>query len=182
MANARRAGQIRDLGPCCIVWDSAGTNLDFKPTYGTVTFRSEDNAEDIFEDGQGLAPVDAVFTGRVALLEVPITRPDISTLEAVMHDATKHKSSAKYKILKVPNVVGDNMFPLAKEIILKPLIDNSCSGTSSEWIHIHRCYPMSMYEIGYDNSGQRIYNVTFKCFPDDASGQVNQIWRMGPAS
>lgn len=182
MANARRAGQIRDLGPCCIVWDASGVNLDFKPTYGTVTFRSEDNAADIFEDGQGLAPVDAIFTGRVASLEVPITRPDISTLEAVLHDSSKHKTGGKYKILKVPNVVGDNMFPNAKEIILKPLIDNVCSAATAEWIHILRCYPMSMYEIGFDNSGQRLYNVTFKCFPDDASGQVNLIWRMGPAS
>jgi len=179
----RNAGQIRDLGPCCVLWDpTPGANLDFKPTYGTVTFRSEDNAEDIFEDGHGLAPVDAVYTGRVALLEVPITRPDISALDVVLHGATKHKTGGKYKILKVPNVVGDNMFPIAMEIILKPLINNSCSGTPSEWIHIHRCYPMSMYEIGYDNAGQRVYNVTFKCFPDDSSGQVNQIWRMGPAS
>ena len=173
---------IRDLGPCCIVWDPDGDNIELKPCFGTVTFRGEDSAADIFENQHGEAPVDAVFTGRLITLEAPMTRSNLVQLEAVIHDATKHKHLGKYKILKVPNVVGDNMFPLAKEIILKPVLDRVCSATTSEWLHVFRCYPMAAFEIGYDNSGQRVYNVSFKVFPDDSSGNVGYLWRMGPAS
>lgn len=178
----RKTGPVRDLGPCCVIWDPTGVNLELGPTFGSVTFRSEDQSEDIFHDEYGVAPVDAVFTGRIATLEVPMTSPNLVNLTAMIHDATKHKVLGKYKIMKVPNVVGDNMLPVAKEIILKPEIDLVCSATTSEWLHIFRCYPVDSIEIGFDNAGQRVYNVTFKCFPDDASGQVGQLWRLGPAS
>lgn len=176
------AGPIRDMGPCCLVWDPTTANLELRPTYGTTTVRSETNTEDIFENQHGVAPVDAMFTGRVVSVEVPMTRSNLLQLETVIHDATKHKSLGKYKILKVPNPVGDTLFPIAKELIIKPLADRVCSPTTSEWLHILRCYPVDALELGYDVSGQRIYNVTFKAFPDDASGQMGLLWRLGPSS
>jgi len=180
---ARQVGPPRDLGPACIVWDSAGTNLRFDPTFGTVTFRSEDSVEDILHDEHGIVPVDAVFTGRTAALEVPMTSPNLLDLQVVVHDATAKKSSAKYKILWVPNVVGDRLYPGAKEIIIKPVIDQICGTDTSEWLYIFKAYPMAQFEIGWDNSGQRVYNVLFKVFPSDASGTPhNKMWRFGPAS
>lgn len=177
---ARGTGPPRDLGPCCVVWDPDGVNIEMTPVFGSVVFRSEDQSEDIFWEEHGRAPVDAVFTGRVATLEVPMTSPNLAQLEASIHDATKHKIATKYVLLKVPNPVGDNMLPIAKEIVLKPEIDRACSTTTSEWLHILRCYPVSAMEIAYDNATQRVYNVSFKCFPDDASGTVGLIWRFGP--
>ena len=176
------ATQIRDMGPCCITWDAIGVNLEMRPVLGSVTFRAETQSEDIFENQHGLAPVDAMFTGRVATLEVPMTRSNLAQLNVIIHDSVKRKTGGKYKILDVPNPVGDNMFPIAKEIILKPVIDRVCSIVTSEWVHIHRCYPIDAIELVWDNSTQRIYNVVFKCFPDDASGQVGDIYRLGPAS
>jgi hypothetical protein len=74
------------------------------------------------------------------------------------------------------------MFANAEELILKPLVNNTASATTTEWLHVHKTYPVAAVEFGYDNSGQRIINVTFRAFPDDTSGQVGEIWRMGPAS
>jgi len=178
----RQVGPPRDLGPGCVNWDPAGDNLRFDPTFGTITFRSEDSVENILHDEHGVVPVDAVFTGRTAVLEVPMTSPNLLDLEKVIHDSEAKKSAAKYKILWVPNVVGDRLFPIAKEMVIKPVIDQVCSANTAEWLHILRCYPVSQLELGYDNSGQRIYNVMFACFPDDASGQEGKIWRFGPAS
>lgn len=179
---ANLPGPIRDLGPCCLIWDPAGVNLDLKPTFGSCTFRSEDNSEDVMEDEHGVAPVDAVFTGRVATFEAPITRPNLLQLEEIIHDSVKRKTGGKYKILDVPNPVGDNMKPIAKELIVKPVIDRVCSATTSEWLHLLACYPIASLEIGYDLTDQRVYNVTFKCFPSIDSGTVGLIWRFGPAS
>ena len=176
----RQSGPNRDLGPCCINWDPTGVNLEFKPTFGSVMFNSTDNQTDIFHDEHGVAPVDSVFTGRVATLEVPMTSPTLIDLEAVISGATKHKVLGKVHVLKVPNIVGVRAFPLAKEIIVKPVINQVCSATANEWLHLWRAYPVAALAIGYDNDGQRVYNVTFKCYPDDASGNVSQTWRQGP--
>ena len=179
---ARQVGPPRDLGTCCVLWDPSTANLLLDPVYGTVTFRSEDNSEDVFHDLHGVAPVDSVFTGRVATLEVPMTSPNLLQLETVIEGSQKKKSAGKYKILWVPNPVGGRMFPDAKEIIVKPYIDQVCSANTAEWLHLFRAFPVANIELGFDHAGQRIYNVLFKCYPDDSSGTDGKIWRFGPAS
>lgn len=164
---------VKDLGPCQVLFNS----VDMGPTLGGVTFKEELHSVDIKEDGHGDTPVDAVFTGRIATIEAKFTRASLAQLEALIESATKSATN-----LKVKNSVGNQMFADAKEVILKPLVDNSPSAVTTEWLHIHRAYPIAAVELGYDNQNQRIISVTFKCFPDDASGQVNEIWRMGPAS
>ena len=176
----RQSGPNRDLGPCCIVWDPSGVNLELKPTFGSTMFNSTGNQEDIFHEQHGVAPVDSVFTGRVATLEVPMTSPNLVALEAVIPGSTKHKVLGKIHVLKVPNPVGTRAFPTAKEVIVKPVISQVCSADTNEWLHLWRAKPIEALAIGSDNSGQRVYNVLFKCYPDDASGNVSQIWRQGP--
>ena len=178
----RQIGPPRDMGPCCIVWDPDGVNLDMKPTFGTVTYRPEDQKEDVFHDEHGVAPVDSIHTGRPATLEVPMTSPNLAQLEAVIKGSTKKKSAGKYKILWVPNTVGCAVFANAKVIIVKPLCNQVCSAIEAEWLYIFRAYPFAQLEIGFDNNGQRVYNVLFKCYPDDVSGSNNMIYRFGPAS
>jgi hypothetical protein len=74
------------------------------------------------------------------------------------------------------------MFANSQQLILKPLVDNIPSSDDTEWLYVHRAYPIADAELTYDNSSQRVVKVTFKAFPDDASGQVGEIWRMGPIS
>jgi hypothetical protein len=162
-----------DLGPCQVSWGSD----DLGPTLGGVVFKEEVHSVDIKEDGHGDTPVDAVFTGRIVTVECKFTRSSLTQLEAMITSSTAGGSN-----LKVVNTVGDQMFANAEELILKPLVNNTASATTTEWLHVHKTYPVAAVEFGYDNSGQRIINVTFRAFPDDTSGQVGEIWRMGPAS
>ena len=164
---------IKDLGPCQVLWN----NVDLGPTLGGVTFKEEQHSVDIKEDGHGDTPVDAITTGKITSVEANFTRSSLAQLESMIESSTKGTSN-----LKVVNSVGNAMFANAKELILKPLVDNVPSVTSTEWLHIHRTYPLGAPEFKFDNSGQRVIKVVFKCFPDDASGQVGEIWRMGPAS
>jgi hypothetical protein len=164
---------VKDLGPCQVLYDS----VDLGPTLGGVTFKEELHTKDIMEDGHGDTPVDAIFIGRIVTIECKFTRSSLTQLEAMIESSTKGASN-----LKVVNSVGNAMFADAEELILKPLVDNVASVTAAEWLHIHRAYPVASVELPYDNSGQRVVSVTFKAFPDDATGQVGEIWRMGPAS
>ncbi len=164
---------IKDLGPCQVLWN----NIDLGPTLGGVSFKEEQHSVDIKEDGHGDTPVDAVTTGKITSVEANFTRSSLTQLEYMIESATKSATN-----LKVVNSVGNAMFALSEELILKPLVDNVPSVTASEWLHVHRTYPLGAPEWKFDNSGQRVLKVVFKVFPDDMSTQVGEIWRVGPAS
>lgn len=166
----------RDLGPCSVIWDPSGVNLELNPTFGGVLFRDEVADEDIHEDQAGITIVDGVHTGRIVEATVPLTRSSLAQLQAVIKGSTATATN-----LKVKNWVGGNQFPLSKELILKPIVDNVPTADTKEWLHIHRAYPKSNLEFVYNNADQRVTNVIFKAFPDDESGQVRHMWRMGPA-
>jgi hypothetical protein len=166
---------LKDLGPCMIEWDVDGTPVDLTPAFGTVTFKSELKGADVFENGHGEAPVDTVQTGRVVTIEAPFTRFTISLMGTITAGSTAAGST-----LDVPNKVGTSVYDLAKHIIIKPLVDDTESVTNTEWIHCFKAYPFEKFEIGYDNSDQKVFLVEFKCYPDDTSGNVGAIWRIGP--
>jgi len=166
----------KDLGPASVIWDPSGANVELNPTFGTVSFKDELTHVEVREDGHGETAVDAVPTGRKVELTVPMTRSSLTQLEAAIQGSVAGASN-----LKVSNLVGGAVFANAKEIVVKPLVNNVASVTTSEWLHIHRAYPFVALEWTYDNSGQRITNVVFQAYPDDTSGQVGEIWRMGPA-
>ena len=164
---------IKDLGPCQVLWNS----IDLGPTHGGVIFKEEQHHVDIHEDGHGDSPVDAITTGKIVTVEATLTRLTLTQLELVIESSTKSATN-----LKVKNSVGNDMFGDSKALVLKPLVDNVPSVTNTEWLHVHRTYPLANAEFSFDNSGQRVLKVLFKCFPDDLSTQVGEIWRIGPAS
>jgi len=171
------AAPMKDLGPCAVIWDPDGTPVELNPTFGAVMFRSEDSIAEIFEDQKGVTPVDAVYTGKATELEVPMTRSSLAQLEKVIPGAVKGTAN-----LKVSNVVGCSLLDMAKPIVLKPY---GCAGVSTdeaEWLFIHKAAPVTVVEIGYDVSSQRVFRATFKCFPSEATGTLGEIWRIGAHS
>lgn len=171
------SGPNRDLGPCSILFDPSGANLELNPLFGGVTFKDEVLSVEIKEDGQGETPVDHVHTGRIVELTIPMTRSTLEKLNAAIAGSVKTGTT-----LKVSNKVGASCFANSKEIIIKPVEDNVATVDTNEWLHLHRCYPFSNLEWIFDNSGQRVTNVVFKTYPDDATGQVGEMWRQGPAA
>lgn len=165
------------LGPCSILWDPSEANLELNPTFGGVTFKDEVQMAEIKEDQQGETIVDVVLTGRIVELTIPMTQATLDQLNVVIAGSVKTGTT-----LKVSNIVGTSVFANAKEIIIKPIVNNIPTTDTAKWIHIFRAYPFSNLEWGFDVSTQRATNVLFKGFPDDASGQVGEMWRMGPAA
>lgn len=165
----------KDLGPCSIIWDEGGAAIELNPTFGGVTFKDEVLHVEVKEDQQGETPVDFVHTGRIVELTLPMTRSTLSKLEAAIMG-----SAVTSDTIKVSNKVGDAVFALAKEVVIKPLADGVAAAAKT-WLHIHRCYPFSNLEWVYDVANQRVTNVVFKAMPDDFSTWVNEMWRVGEA-
>ena len=170
----------KDLGPAFVVWESADTDIDLNPTHGGVKFRDGLITKLIFEDGQGETPVDGMDMGRIVEVDVPMTRSSLAQLEAVIQGATVDGTT-----MIVKNSVGNSMLDAAKEIIVKPAVNNAASATTTEWTHFHRCFPVIEREVGFDTSEQRVDKVKFICFPSDSSADgiaLGEIYRHGPAT
>ena len=167
----------KDLGPCSVLWDPSGANIELNPTFGGVHFRDEVLSVPIKQDQQGETDVDRVLTGRVVELEVPMTQSSLAQLEKAIAGSTKAAGR-----LHVENVVGGAVFADAKEIRVKPIVNGVVSVDTSEWLYLYRAYPFSNLDWPYDVSEQRTTNVIFRAFPDDTSGNLNAMWRLGPDS
>lgn len=166
----------KDLGPCVIVWDPSGDNIEFKQTHGGVIFRYEELRVGIKRDQEGLTDVDEVTTGAVnPELDAPLTEPDLTKLVRCFANST-----AAVHSLAVNNPVGEAVFARARRVIVKPIENGVISIDPNNWLYIHRAFPRITMEQPYDNAGQRCTKVTFKGFPDDISGRQRQMWRYGP--
>ena len=173
------ASPNKDLGPCIVIWDGRetdGTAVTFSKTFGGVFFRYEELRAPIKRDQAGETDVDEVTTGVVnPELEVPMTQEEIAKLVKCFANSEVIATS-----LRVSNPVGEAIYPLTRQVIVKPIVNGVISITETEWLYIHRAFPRITMEQAYDNSGQRTVKVIFKGFPDDVSARSNELWRYGP--
>jgi hypothetical protein len=163
-----------DLGPATVIWDVDGVALDLGPTLGGVVFTDEAKYAGIKEDGYGDTEVDGVFTGRACSLVVPMTRSQLTQLEKVIPSA-----SVLGTVMTVKASVGTQMEPLAKKVTVKRLIDNVASTDPDEWLTLFKAYPFAKSDWKFDNTNQRICEVTFLVFPMTTSGHIGEMWAVG---
>lgn len=165
----------RDLSPCIIDWDD-GT-IVFEKTMGGVVFNYEELLVAIKRDQAGETDVDDITAGVVnPTLEVPLSEEEVSNLKACFSNVSGGVTN-----LKVSNPVGSPRFALAKQVIVKPIVDGVISTTEAEWLYIHRAWPRIAMSQTYDSANQRVTQVTFKGYPDDQSPRIGEMWRYGAA-
>ena len=168
----------KDLGPCVIVWDGRsvdGAPVEFNMTFGGVFFRYEELQAPIVRDQAGLTHVDDVTTGATnPELEAPFTQELLSKLDLCFANSVVAANS-----LRISNPVGQAVYPLSRQVIVKPITNGIVSIVTTEWLYIHRAFPRVTMEQVYDNAGQRAVKVLFKGYPDDNSPWVNQLWQYG---
>ncbi len=174
---------VKDIGPCVVVWDGAevdGPAVTFHKTFGGVFFRYEELQVPVKRDQAGETEVSAVTTGVTnPELEVPLTQEDCARLQRCFANAVAG-STGGVDYLKVRNPVGKDIFPFARQVIVKRIEDGIVSTTQGEWLYIHRAFPRITMEQGWDNTAQRTVKVMFKGYPDDISGRQHEMWRYGP--
>jgi len=164
-----------DKGPVQVVWDYGGTPLVLNPVLGTVTLRATDSVSDVQEEGWGETPVDAVFTGTVVELEVPMTRSTLDQLTSLLEGV--ESGAGGIAIFKAK--AGCDMYANAKQVVLKPLCDNQPDSDTSHWILLYKCFPYRTFELGFDREGQRVHMVVFKVFVNQDSGYEGKLFAYG---
>jgi len=167
-----------DIGPCVLVWDPSGTpvTMSIHATEG-AKFESELFVSAVNTAQKGKVPASEVTAGRNGKLTVQLTQSALAELEDVIKGASLSGSK-----LTVLNDVGNDLYALAKEIIVKPIRNGVVSTTASEWLHILKTYPKAKPNWTYNADGQRVTEVVFDGYPSDDSGYVGVVWMVGKSA
>ena len=161
---------LGETGPCQVKFD--GVDLGY--TKGGVKFTDEVMKTEITYDQTGETVQNTVTKGRKASVEVPLTNTALALLEDVIAGATIDADG-----MLVATTTGLSGRTVAKELILT-LMDGALPSTDADaTLVIFKADPTAKIDWGFDNSGQRITMVTFNALPDDASGNVGNMYRVG---
>lgn len=173
---------VGDIGPCEIVWGYGESSAIYLGEYfGGVKLTMETGVQDVKEASKGEAAVDAVFTGSIMSLEVPMTRSTLEQLnEVLLAGGIQGHGTREY--LKILNAIGCDLYSLARALVIKPICGNVVSTDCSEWIHIFKAYPVPAMDLTFDVSTQRTFPVKFKIFVSQESGEVGEFGTLGMAS
>jgi hypothetical protein len=163
-----------DKGPCEIVWGYGESDAAYLgKTLGDVKLTMETNASDINEDQAGDAAVNAVLTGSVVTLEVPLTRLSVAQLARVLN---VDESGC---VIPIRNQIGCDLYPLSKALVIKPVCGNIVSTNPCEWVHLYKTYPVAGLDLTYNKDTQRIFPVKFKVFVSQESATVGDYGTIG---
>lgn len=161
---------LGETGPCQIKYD--GVDLGY--TKGGVKFTDEVMKTEITYDQTGETVQNTVTKGRKSSVEVPLTNQALALIEDLIAGATVDADG-----MIVATTTGLSGRVGAKEMILT-IMDGALPSTDPDaTLVIFKADPTSKIDWGFDNAGQRVTNVTFSALPDDASGNVGNMWRVG---
>lgn len=159
-----------------ILWDPAalgGAETSFKSALGTVNLRGTDTVNPVHEERFGDALVDAVHGGMPVELEVPLTRTELAKLKIVLHGDIVGDA------LSLINKAGCKALENAKPIFIKTMCGAIPNVDPKTWVHLYLCYPFRAFEVPYDRSTQRVFNVIFHCFVSTESATIDKFGTIG---
>jgi hypothetical protein len=166
-----------DKGPCEIVWGYNESDAAYLgKTLGDVKVTMETEASDINEDQAGNAPVNAILLGSVVSVEVPLTRLSVAQLRRVLNTTEPAGGPC---IVPLENQVGCDLYPLAKQMVIKPVCAGVVSTNPCEWIHLYHTYPIAGLDLTFNKDTQRIFPVTFKVFVSQESAWLGKFGTIG---
>lgn len=155
-----------NIGPCKVLLNN--TNLGF--TKGGVEVTVESETHEVVVDQHGSTPVDELIIGRMVTVTVPLAETTLDTLVATMPGATLIGNATKK--VEIPTGVGLSLLDSAEELVLRPQAKTvelgSASGSDEEDrdFTVPRAATAGNMTFAYKLDEERIYNVTFKGYPD----------------
>jgi hypothetical protein len=161
---------LGETGPCQVKFD--GVDLGY--TKGGVKFTDETLKTEITYDQTGETVQNTYTKGKKVSAEVPLTNTALALLEDLIAGATIDADG-----MIILTSTGLSGRTTAKELILT-IMDGALPSTDPDaTLVIFKAAPTAKVDWGFDNSGQRITLVTFDALPDDASGNVGAMYRVG---
>jgi len=153
-----------ELGPCQVLFGTAGSEADLGKTQGGVRITFSEDVADLLSDQYGTQPEDQVITGHSADIAMPLAEYSITNLALALNQTKKQLGAQEG--FKGSSLVGTNLSTKGQSLLLKKYVSGVVSTDENDFIRFPVAAPTGSFEIPFDGSNQRIIEVTFKAFPD----------------
>ncbi|SEM81801.1 hypothetical protein [Paenibacillus sp. OV219] len=161
------------LGPCRVTFDAGlgGTPVVFETTQGGVLLNYDETSREIKVDQFGDTPVGEIIIGRNASIEVPFAEKDLDKLSKIIPGSklTTNGTAPTKKRVDIDASKVINLLSIAKMVKLEPL---AADATPNDAIVLYKAAPRTNLKYKFSYDGELITNVTFKAYPDTATGYL----------
>lgn len=155
-----------DLGPCQMYFGTKDSEVSIGKTQGGVRATFSEDEADLLSDQYGTQPEDQVVTGQAVNVVVPMADFTLDNLAIALNQTVKTYDGKDG--IAGASLVGTKRSTEAESLLLKKFVNGVISTNTEDWIRFPKAAPKGNIEIVYDGAGQRIFEVTFQGYPDDA--------------
>jgi len=154
-----------ELGPCQVLFGTAGSETDLGKTQGGVTVSFNTSVADLLSDQFGTAPEDQAITGQGATVTVPLAEYSVENLAIALNQTALDYGGDKG--IKGSLLTGTFLKSAkAQSLLIKKYVNGVPSTDEDDWIRFPSAAPTGTFDIPYDAATQRVIEVTFTAYPD----------------
>ena len=156
------------LGICQVLWyaGAADAEVDLGYTKGGVTVSVTTETYESTVDQFGNTPIAEQITGRRVEATCPLAETTLLNFGLLFPKAQENVAGDR---IDVQTGVGENLITYAKKLILRPKYMGSA--TTEDMVIWKAATPGNM-EFAYSLDSERIFNVTFKGYPDSSQNDI----------
>jgi hypothetical protein len=159
------------LGICDVTFDG----VDLGSTKGGVEVTVKTTNYQVKADQMGETPIKDVITGTEVSVKVPMLETNLTKLLAVMPQAVGVGVAGAEVGVEIRSGVNIDLLAIAAPLKLHPTA-LPASTTKDDFVAF-KAAPLPNFTFKYENGGERVYEVTFNCYPDGTAG--NRIAAFG---
>ncbi|QCN99725.1 hypothetical protein D3093_31225 (plasmid) [Azospirillum argentinense] len=159
------------LGVCDVTF----ATLDLGATKGGVEVAIETSTYEVTADQTGETPIKEVITGTTVTVTVPMLETNLTKLLDVMPQAIGIGAPGSEVGIEIRSGVNTDLLEVAGELKLHPT-GLPASDTAQDFIAF-KAAPVPNFTFRYATGEERVYEVTFKCYPDTTAN--NKIAAFG---
>lgn len=156
------------LGVCKVLWyvGDAGAEVDLGYTKGGVSVSVSSDTYEVTVDQFGNTPIAEQITGRRVEVTCPLAETTLANFGFLMPGSAENVAGDR---VDVQTGVGLNLIDTAAKLIIRPVYQGSA--TTEDFV-IHKAATADGLEFAYSLDSERIFNVTFKGYPDNENDDV----------
>jgi len=162
---------LGEVGPCQIQF--GGVDLGY--TKGGTTFDHKEETVKITYDQTGKTTQNVIGMGGAATVKTALANPSLAILATLIPGAAIDADG----MIVMASAGVNKRATMAKELILTIMDGLNPSVDPDATLVVFVAVPTIEASWKFDDSGQRVTSITFDALPDDFSGNVGALYRIG---
>jgi hypothetical protein len=159
------------LGVCSAVFN----DVDLGHTQGGVTVTYTPAYQVVKADKYGDTVVEKTLLGESLKAKVPLAETTLANLQVAIPEGTTDGSK-----VTIGSTVGDSLSDNAHQLVLHP-IANAADNLDDDVV-LHKAVVSNEIAIGFNNDGEKIFEVEFEALLDETKSDGNYLGFIGDST